>query len=119
MCVTMNKDFVVVSAAEEPGTLSESGGASAAEPPEEHRGAGSAALQPLVQTLLRRLPAGVQPAEVFITLHRPRRRLLLFFLIVAAWRFYLEISLTLILSWICAAGKNNKEFSVDNMSLLW
>lgn len=51
-------------AAEEPGALPEPGGAAAAGPPEEHGGSASAALQPLVQTLLRRLSARVQPAEV-------------------------------------------------------
>lgn len=50
--------------AKEPGALSESGGTSTAEPSEEHRSPGSAALQPLVQTLLRWLPARIQPAEV-------------------------------------------------------
>lgn len=51
-------------AAKEPGALPEPGGAAAADPPEEHRSAASTALQPLVQTLLRRLSARVQPAEV-------------------------------------------------------
>ena len=50
--------------AEEPGALSESGGTSAAEAPEEQRSSGPAALQPLVQTLLRWLPPRIQPAEV-------------------------------------------------------
>ena len=50
--------------AKEPGALSESGGTSTAEPSEDQRSSRSAALQPLVQTLLRWLPAWVQSAEV-------------------------------------------------------
>lgn len=50
--------------AEEPGALSESGGASAAATSEEHRRLGSAAVRPVVQTLLRWLPARVQPLQV-------------------------------------------------------
>ncbi|TMS20266.1 TBC1 domain family member 7 [Larimichthys crocea] len=53
----------VPASAKEPGALSESGGASTAEPSEEQRRSGSAAVRPLVQTLLRWLPARIQPAE--------------------------------------------------------
>lgn len=64
ICVIETSSFLFCFAAKEPGALSESGGASTAEPSEEQRRSGSAAVRPLVQTLLRWLPARIQPAEV-------------------------------------------------------
>lgn len=53
----LNFERVVVVAAKEPGTLSESGGTSTAEPSEEQRRSSSASIRPVVQALFCWLPA--------------------------------------------------------------
>lgn len=61
---------MVGAAAEESGTLPESGGPSTSEPPEDRRCAASATVQSLVQTLFRWLPSRIQLAEVRLHKHQ-------------------------------------------------
>lgn len=96
------------SAAEESGALPESGGTSAPDSPEDCGSAAPAAVQPLVQTLLRRLPAWVQPAEVrlplvnvLIFLQCSASSCFLFFYVHSAFLYYhrAELCSTTKFSW--------------------